>query len=99
MNLFDGNMLTFPALISVVVITPNLRTFPPLTEEAAGAGGHDGPFILPSQAHPEDQQVQPPAAGHSGSGWFIQAKRRDPGYTARYKCLRTKCVWPSGICA
>lgn len=29
----------------------------PLTEEATGAGGHDGPFILLAEAHTENQQV------------------------------------------
>ena len=38
------------------------------TEEAAGVGGHDGPLLLPAETHPEDQQVQPPAAGHAGPG-------------------------------
>lgn len=28
-----------------------------LTEKAAGAWGHDGPFIIPAEANPENQQI------------------------------------------
>lgn len=87
----NPDVLTFSALIAAVVITaPNCSSFGftvplcfPHTEEAAGAWGHDGPFILSAEAHPEDQQVQPLAAGHAVSCWLLQAKRHDPGYTAR----------------
>ena len=75
------------------------RTLFPPAEEAAGAGGHDGPVLLPAEAHPEDQQVQPPAAGHAGSLWLTQAQRHDPGLTARFQHVPTECERPGFICA
>lgn len=61
-------------------------------EEAAGAGGPDGSFILLAEAHPENQQVQPPAAGRSHASWLTQAERRDPRAAALSGRVRAERV-------
>lgn len=63
------------------------------TEEAAGAGRHDGSVIIFTEADPEDQQIQPPAAGHAGFIQIIQTKRKD-WRSLFWVC----CVWPSCLC-
>lgn len=64
----------------------------PLAEEAAGAGRPDGSFVLPAETHSENQQVQPPAAGHSNASWLTQAQRHDPGCAALFGR-----VWPQRV--
>lgn len=70
----------------------SVQTLCPPAEEAAGARRHDGPLVLPAEAHPEDQQVQPAAAGRASSVRLLPSQGTGQGGAAGVQRVRSEHV-------